>query len=216
MFNSLLSLYIAGILGLDVTSQNAPTAGGNHALLASATVAENQQSNPPPLKDSIHISPVIGAKGIIATDLKTGTTLFEKNPDQRLKIASITKLMTLLIILEENQLDEVVTISGNADSAPGSTMFLKRGEQITVENLIYGALINSANDAAVALAEHNANSVDAFVIKMNNKAKDLGLSNSHFSNPVGLDDSANYSSARDIANLGTFLYRHKLIKKLPQ
>lgn len=213
MFNSLLSLYIASILGLDVAPANTPRS--ENVLLASATIdATTQQSSTPPVKDSIHISPIIGAKGSIAMDLKTGTVLFEKNPDQRLKIASITKLMTLLVILEENQLDEVVTISGNSDGTPGSTMFLKKGEQITVENLIYGALIQSANDAAVALAEHNAGSVDAFAVKMNNKAKDLGLSNTHFSNPVGLDDSDNYSSSRDIANLGKFLYHHRLIKKI--
>ena len=209
MFNSLLSLYIASILGLNATPVNMPGAPNGAATLAAATLSANK-----PIKDAIHISPVIGARGSIAIDIDSAEVLFEKNPDERLKIASITKLMTLLIILEENKLDDVITVSRNASGTPGSTMFLATGEQITVENLIYGALINSANDAAVALAEHNAGSTEAFAIKMNNKAKDLGLTNTHFSNPVGLDDYDNYSSSRDIANLGKYLYHNPIIKKI--
>lgn len=212
MLNSLLSLYIASILGLNISPSNTPANNGE-ATLAAATLSENY-SGSRPIKDSIHISPIIGARGSIATDIDSGEVLFEKNPDERLKIASITKLMTLLIVLEENKLDEVITVSRNAADTPGSTMFLVSGEQITVENLIYGALINSANDAAVALAEHNAGSSAAFIIKMNNKAKDLGLTNTHFSNPVGLDDDDNYSSAYDIANLGKYLYHNKIVKKV--
>jgi len=212
MFNSLLSLYIASILGLHSAPANTASAPNNAATLAAASTED--LSAKAPIKDAVHISPIIGAIGSIAIDLESAEVLFEKSPDERLKIASITKLMTLLIVLEENKLDDVVTISRNTAGTPGSTMFLKAGEQITVENLIYGALINSANDAAVALAEHNAGSTAAFVIKMNNKAKDLGLTNTHFSNPVGLDDDDNYSSSRDIANLGKYLYHNPTIKKI--
>ena len=212
MFNSLLSLYIASILGLNPLAANTTTPN-NDATLASATVSDDQAATQP-IKDAVHIAPIIGARGSIAIDINSSAILFEKNPDERLKIASITKLMTLLIVLEENKLDDVITVSKNAASTPGSTMFLQAGEQITVENLVYGALINSANDAAVALAEHNAGSSEAFSVKMNNKAKDLGLTNTHFSNPVGLDDSDNYSSARDIANLGKYLYHNQIIKKI--
>lgn len=213
MLNSLLSLYIASILGLNPTSANIPGAP-NGVTLVAATLSDDPASASKPIKDALHISPIISARGSIAQDIDSGEILFEKNPDERLKIASITKLMTLLIVLEENKLDDVVTVSRTAAGTPGSTMFLVAGEQITEENLIYGALINSANDAAVALAEHNAGSSAAFVVKMNNKAKELGLTNTHFSNPVGLDDSDNYSSSRDIANLGKYLYHHPLIKKV--
>ncbi len=214
MLNSLLSLYIASILGLSPGTVNTANATNGTAILASAFLSDSSAPTNKPLKDSLHISPIIGARGSIATDIDSAEVLFEKNPDERLKIASITKLMTLLIILEENKLDEVVTVSRNAAGTIGSTMFLAAGEEITVKNLIYGSLINSANDASVALAEHNAGSNAAFVIKMNNKAKDLKLTNTHFSNPVGLDDSDNYSSARDIANLGKYLYHNQLIKKV--
>ncbi len=214
MLNSLLSLYIASILGLNPTPANIASAPNGAAMLASAALSEDPSTASRPIKDSLHISPIIGARGSVSQDINSGELLFEKNPDERLKIASITKLMTLLIVLEENKLDDVVTVSRNAAGTPGSTMFLVAGEQITEENLIYGALIHSANDAAVALAEHNAGSSAAFVVKMNNKAKELGLTNTHFSNPVGLDDSDNYSSARDIANLGKYLYHNPLIKKI--
>ncbi|MCX6735293.1 MAG: D-alanyl-D-alanine carboxypeptidase [Candidatus Peregrinibacteria bacterium] len=214
MLNSLLSLYIASILGLSPTPANIPGAPNGSATLAAATLSDDPASASKPIKDALHISPIIGARGSIAQDINSGEVLFEKNPDERLKIASITKLMTLLIVLDENKLDDVVTVSRTAAGTPGSTMFLAAGEQITEENLIYGALINSANDAAVALAEHNAGSSAAFVVKMNNKAKELGLTNTHFSNPVGLDDSDNYSSSRDIANLGKYLYHNPHIKKI--
>ncbi|MBI5754461.1 D-alanyl-D-alanine carboxypeptidase [Candidatus Peregrinibacteria bacterium] len=216
MLNSFLSLYIAGILGLNIAPSSLPSLPKetDAAMLASANLSDSQGQTSIPVKDSIHISPIIGARGSIALDLNSDSILYEKNPDERLKIASITKLMTLLIVLEENKLDDIVKVSANATSTPGSTMFLKTGEKISVENLIYGALINSANDASVALAEYNAGSTSAFVVKMNNKAKDIGLTNTHFSNPVGLDDSDNYSSARDIAHLGKFLYHNNLIKKI--
>lgn len=214
MLNSLLSLYIASILGLSPSPINTPGAPNSAASLASATVSDDPSTASQPTKDVIHISPIISARGSIAEDLNSSEVLFEKNPDERLKIASITKLMTLLIVLQDNKLDDVITVSKNAANTPGSTMFLKAGEQITLENLVYGALINSANDAAVALAEHNAGSTAQFIVKMNNKAKDLGLTNTHFANPVGLDDDDNYSSSRDIANLGKYLYHNPIIKKI--
>lgn len=128
-------------------------------------------------------------------------------------IASITKLMTILIVLEENKMDEIVKVSNNAAATEGSQMQLRTGEEITVENLLYGALIHSANDAATALAEHNADTVSKFVEKMNARAERLGLINTHFSNPIGLDQSNNYSSAADIAKLSRFVYHNKFIQQ---
>ena len=135
-------------------------ASSNTAIIktAGASISGILGSGKKPIKDSLHISPIIGANGSIAVDLATGETLYEKNSHDRLKMASITKLMTILIVLEENSLDEITTISSNASGTEGSTMFLQPGETISIENLLYGALISSANDAAVALAEHNAGS----------------------------------------------------------
>lgn len=176
-------------------------------------VIENfENATSAPTKNPYYVSPIIKAKSGITMDMETGSVLYEKNADARLPIASITKLMTILIAMEENNLDETVKISTNAAHTEGSTMFLQTGEEIAMENLIYGALIGSANDAGIAIAEHNAGTVDEFVKKMNKKAKDLGLENTHFSTPVGLDRADNYSSARDVAKLAKIVYQSKFIK----
>ena len=120
--------------------------------------------------------------------------------------------MTMLIILEENDIGEVVKVSANAATVEGSEMFLRPDEEITVKNLLFGCIIHSANDAAVALAEHNAGTVKAFVEKMNTYALKLGLVNTHFSNPIGLDETDNYSSAYDIAKLSKHLYQKEFIR----
>ncbi len=146
-------------------------------------------------------------------DLESEEILYGKNIHTRMPMASITKLMTILIILEENNLDEVVTVSNNAASTTGSRMNLQAGERITVENLLYGAIIHSANDAAVALAEHNAGSVSGFVQKMNKKALELELVNTRFQNPIGWDDPLNYSSPHDLARLSKIVYQDEFVKK---
>lgn len=213
MLNSFLSLYIVSALhsDLDTISSNQ----GKYNILQDATsgFSEMIKNENKPIKDPLLISPIVGARGSIVTTVGSQDVLFEKNAHAQMSIASITKLMTILIILEENDLAETVKVSNNASSTEGSTMFLRAGEEITVENLLYGALINSANDSAVSLAEHNSGSVEKFVEKMNKRAKELGLNNTHFSNPIGLDDSNNYSSAYDIAKLANYLYQNKFIKK---
>jgi len=171
-----------------------------------------ESSSATPIKENKYISPIIEAQSSIALDLNTGKILYENNSHERLSIASITKLMTALIILEENKLNDITTVSHNAASTEGSTMFLRAGEEIAVENLLYGAIINSANDAAVALAEYNAGSVEAFIEKMNDRATSLGLVNTHFSNPIGLDQYDNYSSSYDIAKLGQHIYQNQFIR----
>ncbi len=216
MLTSILSLYIASTLNLDLelglnsTLKNTDNIG----IVKTASFGFSKLANaePVPIKNQSFIEPIIHAKSSIAIDLATGDVLYEKNAHENLPIASITKLMTILIILEENQLNEVATVSSNAANTEGSTMFLHSGEQIAVENLLYGALIHSANDAAVALAEHNAGSVSEFVKKMNDKAAELGLGDSNFTNPVGLDTSGNYSSAHDVAKLGQLIYQYDFIK----
>ncbi len=205
MLTSLLTLLIASSLEGPITSGNIidQTTSGFSSIIEAQNV---------PIKDSYYISPVIEASATVAIDMNTDTILFEKNAHQRRSIASITKLMTLLIVLEENNLDEEITISENAAQTEGSSMYLHAGEKIVLENLIYGAIIQSANDAAVALAENNAGSIEAFVEKMNQKALSLGLVNTHFANPIGLDDPGNYSSAYDVAKLSKYVYQHQFIR----
>ncbi|MBT3864568.1 D-alanyl-D-alanine carboxypeptidase [Candidatus Peregrinibacteria bacterium] len=170
-------------------------------------------ASPIPIKKDTFVSPVIEAKSSVAIDNQTGEVLFEKNGNARRQIASITKLMTATIILEENNLQDIVTISNTASNTNGSQMFLRVNEQITVEDLLYGVLINSANDAAEALAEHNAGSIKKFVEKMNNKASELGLLNTRFQNPIGFDHRYNYSSAIDVAKLARYAYQKSFVQE---
>jgi len=166
----------------------------------------------PPIKNHHFVSPLLESKAYLAIDFNSEIILEENNSTEKRPVASITKLMTLLIIIEENTLDQVVTVSQNAANTEGTNMKLLANEKISLENLLYGTLIQSANDAATALAEHNATSTEKFVEKMNLKAKQLGLEKTQFANPTGLDDNNNYSSAHDIAVLAKELYKHQFIQ----
>jgi len=218
MISSILSLYVAASLNPELPEATYRQTQANPDVSVVLSASQNLLSGKSkiPIKNPELVSPIIRAESSIGIDLNTSTLLFEKNIHTRRQIASITKLMTLLIILEENELSDTVIVSQNAANTEGSTMYLRPGEQIALENLIYGALLNSANDAAVALAEHNAGSVTSFVDKMNKKASELGLSNTNFQNPIGLDHSDNYSTAYDVAKLGQHIYQHQIIRQAAQ
>ena len=141
------------------------------------------------------------ARAAIVVHPETGTVLYEKNADERLGIASTTKIMTALVVLEHCALDEPVEILPEYTAVEGSSMYLRAGETYTVEELLYGLMLVSGNDAAVALACHTAGSVAAFADRMNAKARALGMTNSAFQNPNGLNADGHYSTARDMAKL---------------
>lgn len=158
----------------------------------------------------------LNAKSAILMEESTGNILYESNPDERLPIASVTKVMTMLLIMEavdsgKISLDDMVTVSENAMSYGGSTMFLETGEQLTVNDMLKGIAVASANDGCVAMAEHLAGSESAFVDMMNEKAKELGMENTHFMNTNGLDEDEHYSSARDVAIMSRELMKHETI-----
>lgn len=158
----------------------------------------------------------LNAKSVILMEEATGNILYESNPDERLPIASVTKVMTMLLIMEavdsgKINLDDMVTVSENAMSYGGSTMFLETGEQLTVNDMLKGIAVASANDGCVAMAEHLAGSESAFVDMMNEKAKELGMENTHFMNTNGLDEDDHYSSARDVAIMSRELMKHETI-----
>src|SRR5690606_23672870 len=126
----------------------------------------------------------------------------EKKAHEKRRIASITKIMTAIIAIESDKLDEVVTVSERAVGIEGSSLYLKKNEKIKLEDLVYGLMLRSGNDAAVAIAEHVGGSVEGFVFLMNQKAQELGMTNTRFTNPHGLDDSPDhYSTAYDMAVL---------------
>ena len=164
--------------------------------------------------------PEINAKAAVLMDADTGTVLFTKNALEPLPPASVTKVMTLLLVAEalasgEIGLDDKVSVSANAASMGGSQIFIKEGEQFTVEELLKSAIIASANDASVALAELLCGSEDAFVEKMNERAAELGMKNTVFENATGLDDTVeNHTiSAYDIALMSKELLKHDIVTK---
>ena len=159
-------------------------------------------------------------KSAILMDADSGKILYAKNENEALPPASVTKIMTLLLVMEEIdegrlKLDDKISVSANACSMGGSQIFLKEGEIMSVEDLLKSVIISSANDAAVALAEHIAGSEDAFVQRMNEKAALLGMKNTNFENTNGLDDTAenHKTSALDIAIMSRELIKHKEILK---
>ena len=160
----------------------------------------------------------LDCKSAILMDAATGTMLYEQNADEALPPASVTKIMTLLIVMEAIdagalKLDEQVSVSKNAASMGGSQIFLEEGEMMSVEDMLKSVIISSANDAAVALAEHVSGSEEAFVQKMNSRAAELGMKNTYFENTNGLDDTVtnHLTSARDIALMSRELIKHEKI-----
>lgn len=158
------------------------------------------------------------AKSVILIEAETGKVLYEYNADIRLPPASVTKIMTLLLVAEELdrgtiKLTDTVQISDNASHMGGSQVYLKAGEEMSVEELLKSVIIASANDAATALAETVAGSVEVFVERMNRRANELGMENTVFENPTGLDDSTtdHKTTARDIALMSRELMKHKVI-----
>jgi len=152
------------------------------------------------------------SKAAILIDADSGRVLYEKNPDQLIPPASMSKMMTVYIIFDalkkgEIKLSDTYKISEKAWRQEGSRMFLKLNDQVTIENLLKGAIIHSGNDACTSLAEGFAGSVDGFVILMNKMAKKLGLQQSHFMNPTGLPHKDHYMSVRDLATLGRAIIR---------
>ena len=160
----------------------------------------------------------LNCKSAILMEATTGAILYKQNADEALPPASVTKIMTLLLVMEAVdaetvRLDDTVTVSANAASMGGSQVYLKEGEQMKLEDLLKSVVIASANDAAVALAEYVAGSVSAFVEKMNTRAGQLGMTATVFENVTGLDDTAenHLTSAHDIALMSQALIRHETI-----
>ena len=161
-------------------------------------------------------SVVINAKSAILIEASSGKILYEKNIHERFAPASMTKMMSLVLIMEniENRnlrMDEIVRTSKNASSMGGSQIFLEENEEMTVEDLLKGITIGSANDATVSLAERIAGTEKAFVDMMNEKAKELGLKNTQFKNSTGLDEEGHYSSSYDMSIIAKELVKHEKI-----
>ncbi|MFC4078138.1 D-alanyl-D-alanine carboxypeptidase family protein [Salinithrix halophila] len=156
----------------------------------------------------------ISARAAVVIDVNTDRILFEKKAQQRMRIASLTKIMTAIVAIENADLKETVTVSPRAVGVEGSSIYLKEGEKIPLEHLLYGLMLRSGNDAATAIAEHVGGSLPGFVYLMNEKAHYLGLDDTHFKNPHGLDAPNHYSTAEDMARLTAYALRNPAFKKI--
>ncbi len=156
----------------------------------------------------------ISAKSAVLMDAASGRLLFEKNGYERLAMASTTKIMTAVVAVESCSDDEIVTVSPNAFGVEGSSLWLEIGEKLTVRQLLLGLMLKSGNDAAVALAEHTAGSVESFVLLMNAKAREIGMKNTHFETPNGLDSDNHYTTAYDMALLGRYAMKNPRIREI--
>jgi serine-type D-Ala-D-Ala carboxypeptidase (penicillin-binding protein 5/6) len=176
------------------------------AVLLAAVPGSAAAAEPPPR--------VPTAQAAIVVDGVDGTVMFAKRPDAERAMASTTKLMTALLSLEEARPSDVFTAPGYAAMPAESRINLRAGERMTVHDLLEALLLESANDAAVDLAENIAGSREAFVEQMNERASELGLDHTSYANPIGLDDPANYSSARDLATLARTLLRTRRFARI--
>lgn len=211
-----LSLFvpILMILRTTLSSLAAPGETVDYLALAeerkSLEIQSNQIENWP-------AGPAIGAQGAILLEANTGIILYAKNIDEPLYPASTTKLMTCLIAAEHSSMDEIVTFSHDAvfSIEPGSSnMGIDEGQSLPMEECLYGIMVGSANEVANAVAEHVAGSMDAFADMMNQKAAELGCTNTHFVNAHGLFDENHYTSARDLALIAREFFQNELLAKI--
>lgn len=161
-----------------------------------------------------YATPSISAKNAIAIEASTGRILYEKNPNEKVPMASTTKIMTAIVALEQNLMDDTVIVSNNAAWTGGSSVNLKTGDEIELNELMYGLMLNSGNDAAVAIAEHTSGTVLEFAKLMNEKAKELGAFNTNFVTPHGLDSPEHYSTAYDMAIITKYALNNPTLRKL--
>lgn len=189
-----------------------------YSLRAETEVLAEFNEIPPPSPAPLPINftnsspPELSAEGVIILDINSNTIVFEKNPDTQFFPASTTKIMTALVSLEDYKLTDEVTV--DTLITEGQKMDLIKGEVMSVENLLYGVLVHSANDAAFTLAEHHTGGVEEFVNRMNQKALELQLTKTHFTNPVGFDDPNHYTTAGDLAALANTALKNPVLAKM--
>lgn len=183
----------------------------NRSLLAQSEKRAASKMNPIPVLRSIYY-PTISAAGVYVVDLPSFTPIIERNSHEKLLPASTAKIITALVAVDLYKPDEVVEIKRTFGEIEGQVMGLVAGEKITAENLLYGILVHSGNDAAYALADHYG--FEKFIELMNKKVEKLQMKDTHFTNPAGLDDFNEHTSPFDLALAGRALLQNSLLKKI--
>lgn len=176
------------------------------ALAAPWTVVAHHVEGPPEIRTHARAAALI--------DVGSGRILYSYNGDTRLLIASLTKIMTAIVAIENANLTDIVTVNRSAVGKEGSSVYLREGEEITLHHLLYGLMLRSGNDAATAIAEYVGGTEEGFVYMMNMKAEELGLMNTSFRNPHGLDEEDHYSTAHDLAKLTAYALRDPTFREI--
>lgn len=164
--------------------------------------------------DTEAVYPSVSATSACIIECDSGDTVYEKNSAKKMPMASTTKIMTAIIAIENAPLKKVITVSSDAVGVEGSSIYLCENERLTTEELLYALMLESANDAACALAIEIGGNIENFVDMMNDKASSLGLRNTHFTNPHGLSDSEHYSTAQDLAILMSYCMKNEMFAKI--
>lgn len=156
----------------------------------------------------------LSAHSAVLIDANTGRVLYSHNADKKMGMASTTKIVTAITALENGDISSVAKVSGNAYGVEGSSMYLVLGEELSLENLLWGLMLVSGNDAATAVAEHISGSVDAFSVLMNKTAEKIGAKNSNFTNPHGLSDDNHYTTATDLAKITAYALKNPKFREI--
>lgn len=204
MLDVLLSVLFVGLVPVLGVHGSNPSSLGADLL----SVAPPTELPAPGLSELLHLSGDVSASGVLILDLDSGQRVFDRDADKSRPMASLTKLMTALLTVENHSMGEWVTIPADIGSVEGSKANLKPGDSYTVGDLLSAMLIDSANDAAVTLARYDSGTEDAFVKKMNERAAALGMTHTHYVNPDGLDAPGQDASPQDLAWLTMFAYRY--------
>lgn len=216
-----LSLFIiVFVMGYSyVFSQASPHSEDTHRVMtdalniSNAVINASETSLAKPLDQSM-AAPKLSARSAALIDVESGRILYGQDMDRELPIASLTKIMTAIVAIEEGDINDLVTVSPRAVGVEGSSIYLQQGETLRLNDLLYGLMLRSGNDAAVAIAEHVGGSVPGFVRLMNEKAAWLGLNHTHFMNPHGLDEEGHYASAHDLAVLSAYALKNPVFQEI--
>ncbi len=192
----------------------------NFFVLADDLAEDDFEENLPNIEYFLETSastssePIVNSKNIVAIDRKTLSILYEKNCNEKVAMASTTKIMTCILALENCSLTDSITVSKNASSVRGSTLGLSKDSKISLNDLLYGLMLRSGNDCAIAIAEHISGSLENFSVLMNQKAQNLGLCNTHFTSPHGLDDEKHYTTAYELAILTDYALKNEKFREI--
>lgn len=213
---ALVAILIALIIGVMVCAEKyAPNYFNNGPSISDSNKNGSDVSDAPKIKKPVartDINIILNAKSYMILDRETLTPLLSYNPEEALPLASITKLMTAIVTLENAKIEDIVEIKNDFTQIPSYKLGLYLGETISIESLLYASLIPSANDAAQALAYHiGGGDYDVFLKMMNAKAEEIGMKDTHYTNAIGLDTQSNYSTVLDLAYLANYAINNDFI-----